>query len=100
MGVLASPFSINSLTALGFKRDTAPALVLEGVHFLVYYVGGFAHSAQKQLRMLKHGRADFFYVENFSRFSCRFFYELPFTGLIRQNVLCALGYVNHKFSLI
>jgi hypothetical protein len=49
---------------LGAQGDTAAGLVVEGVHFFLYDVGGVAHPAQKQIRMLKYGCAYFRIAEN------------------------------------
>ena len=44
--------------SLGLQRYRAVALILEGVHLLIHYVGCVANAAQKQLGVLKNGRAN------------------------------------------
>ncbi len=77
--------------AFGFERNGAVALVLEGVHFLLHNVRGIAHAAQKQFRMLKHGRADFAETRFRRRLAHLALNVLPTVGISRQHILCAAG---------
>ena len=67
------------------------ALVLKGVHFLLHHVGGIAHRAVKQLRMLKSGDADL--PETIQPRDLHYFFLqiLPFITLGRKYILGASG---------
>ena len=48
----------SARSAFRAKRDGAAALIAEGVHFFLDYIGSIADRAKKQLGMLKNRRAD------------------------------------------
>ena len=68
---------------LGLEGNRTVPLVAEGVHFFCDDICGIADAAQEYLRMLEHGRADFFQVEQPCRLAGNAFHVLPFIRIGR-----------------
>ena len=77
--------------ALWLQCDGAMALVLEGVHLLLYHVGGVAHAALEELRVLEDGRADLPVARLGADAAHVFIDDLPSVSVLGQHVQRALG---------
>jgi len=87
--------------AFGLQGNGAVALVLEGVHFLLHDVGGVAHAAQEQFRVLEHGGADLTVAGLGGNLTFQGFYILEAVAVLGQHILCAAGSLSqHGISLL
>ena len=89
MGLDESPGRAGG--AFGLQGDGTAALVVEGVHLLLYHVGGVAHAPLEQLRVFEHGGANFPVSRQGADAPHGFFNALPAICVCGQHILGALG---------
>ena len=73
--------------ALGAQRDTAAAVVVEGIHLLLHDVGGVTDRAVEKLGMFKYGGAYFAEAVKLCIFHKGALDVLPACAVLGQNVL-------------
>ena len=89
MGLDESPGRAGG--AFGLQGDGTAALVVEGVHLLLYHVGGVAHAPLEQLRVFEHGGTNFPVSRQGADAPHGFFNALPAICVCGQHILGALG---------
>ena len=86
-------------STLGLEGYGPAALVIKGVHFLLHYIRGIAHSPKEQLGMLNDGGAYLAEPEVVAGLPCDLLNILPLIAFSRRNVLSALRRLNcHDLS--
>ena len=87
--------------ALGLEGDGTAALIVKGIHFLLYDIRGIPHPPQKQLRMLDDRGADLPEPVRFTDRPGLGLDILPLVAFFRGNVFGALGGLyGHSLSLL
>jgi hypothetical protein len=85
----------SACSTLGTKCDRASALIVEGVHFLLYNVGCVTYTAAEKLGVLKHGCTDFFITEFGCYIEHSLLYVAVFIAVCRQEILRAFDSFGH-----
>ena len=76
--------SLRTQGELGF-------LCLDGIHFFLYHICGFAHRTQEQVGAFKGGDACFVKAEILRCFPCNAFHRMPLVDLLGCHIFCSLG---------
>ncbi len=72
----------------GAQGNRPSSLVLEGIHLLLYHIGGIPHRPAEQLGMLEDREPDFPEPVETRNVQRHLFDILPFVALRRQDILC------------